>query len=165
MCKIKSRLRGLFPRRKTKPPSGDLLRRMSRAAENILGNERLTSDLDDTAAKILTNWGVAWAERIAQSTADLEDTQAEEVISPRLRATRRLMRLVNRWAPHQGDMDAEGSATTLAKIIDQASVIYGKNFDPPDDSQRNAFLQSLDLTAHPSQLVEKLHSFIEEHVH
>jgi len=43
----------------------DLEQRASRAAESILEDESLTSDLDDVAAKVLLDWGLACAKAIA----------------------------------------------------------------------------------------------------
>lgn len=140
----------------------ELTRRVNRVAESILENERLTADLDDAAAKVLLDWGVACAERIAQSTTGLNDPEAEEVMSPRLRATRRLMRSVNRWIANRREMDAEGSATLLTKIIEQAAIIYDEDFTPPNHDRRDAFLrQSLDLIDDPPQLIVNLRRLIE----
>jgi len=46
----------------------ELTRRAQDLAESILENESLTADLDDAAAKVLIDWGVACAEIIAHST-------------------------------------------------------------------------------------------------
>jgi hypothetical protein len=46
----------------------EVSQRIERAAESILENERLTADLDDAAAQVLIDWGLACAELIAGST-------------------------------------------------------------------------------------------------
>ena len=140
----------------------EITRRIKRAAESILENERLTADLDDEAAKVLLNWGVARAEKVAGRTDGLGDSEAEAIISPRLRATRRLMRRVNRWVANQADMAADEGADLLDQIIEQAAIIYGDGFVPPDDDQRAAFLtRGRELTGNPSQLIVELLDFLE----
>ena len=74
-----------------------LLKRISRVAESLMENERLTADLDDEAAQQLLSWGISCAKTIMQSTAGLDDEAAEKATYPRMRATRRLMRETNRW--------------------------------------------------------------------
>jgi hypothetical protein len=140
----------------------DLEQRKRRVAEGILENERLTADLDDTAAEALLDWGIACAKLVAQSTADLDDSQAEEAMYPRLRATRRLMRLVNKWITNWLEPDAEGNTGLLGEIIEQAAIIYGETFNPPQDDRRVAFEeQSLELADRPPQLIMKLRTLVE----
>lgn len=144
----------------TGPTANEVPRRVKRAAESILENEALTADLDDVAAKVLLDWGGACAKMIAQSTAGLNNIEAEDAMSPRLRATRRLMRLVNRWVSKRQQRDTEGSATALTKIIEQAAIIYGEDFTPPSDDRRDAFLRQ-SLTAPPPQIIRDLRALIE----
>ena len=96
---------------------------INHAVENILENESLTTDLDDAAAEALLDWGVACAKMIAQSTVGLNKIEAEDVMLPRLRATRRLMRLMNRWGSKRLQMDVESNAALLTKVIEQAVII------------------------------------------
>jgi hypothetical protein len=77
----------------------DLKKRLQLASERILGDERLTADLDDDPAQSLLDWGLACTERIVGSTANLaDDALAETAIETRHKATRRMMRHINRWA-------------------------------------------------------------------
>jgi len=138
----------------------ELVGRIHRAAESILENERLTADLDDAAAKELLDWGIACVKGVAQSTVGLNEVEAQEAMSPRLRATRRLMRLVNRWIARRPDIDAEGSATYLTKIIDQAAIIYGEDL-VPSHQRRDAFL-SQSLVESPAQIIVDLRRLIEK---
>jgi len=141
----------------------ELTQRTSRAVASILGNESLTADLDDAAAGALIDWGVACAERIAQSTASLDDLEAEEAMSPRLRATRQLMRSANRWIAGRREMDAEEKAASLARIIEQAAIIYDRALALSDYVQREVYLrQSLDPANDPSQAIVRLRAFIED---
>ncbi len=142
--------------------------RASRAAESILGNESLTSNLDDAAAQVLIDWGIDCAEMIAQRTAGLGETEADEVITPRLRATRKLMRHVNQTIPKltrtQDESNRDNLEETLDAIIAQASVIYGPDFKPPTPEQRTAFLKQNIMPAseiQPPAMIKKLRTFIE----
>jgi len=140
----------------------EVSQRIERAAESILENERLTADLDDAAAQVLIDWGLACAELIAGSTDGLSDSEAEEAIAPRLRATRRLMRRVNEWVAGRTDMSSEGGAELLAQIIEQTDIIYGDSFIPPDDDRRDAFLtRHSGLAENPAQSIEELRELLE----
>ena len=138
----------------------ELVGRIHRAAESILENERLTADLDDAAAKELLDWGIACVKGVAQSTVGLNDMEARAAMSPRLRATRQLMRLVNRWIARRPDIGAEDSATYLNKIIDQAAIIHGEDWMVPGRQRRDAFL-SQGLVESPVQIIVNLRRLIE----
>ena len=139
----------------------DLEQRASRAAESILENESLTSDLDDVAAKVLLDWGLACAKAIAQSTAGLDDAQAGEVMSSRLRATRRLMRSVNKWIANRQEMDAEAKTKRLNRVIEQASIIHGAEFSAPTGEWCDAFLRRIERVDDPAQMITDLREFVE----
>ena len=94
----------------------EIARRVKRAAASILENERLTAELEDAAAQVLLDWGVACAETIIHSTAALDSGVVEDIMSQRLRATRRLMRRVSKWVANRRTMDAEHSAALLTQI-------------------------------------------------
>jgi hypothetical protein len=136
--------------------------RVNRAAESILENERLTADLDDADAKVLIDWGVACAERIARSTAGLNDLEAEEAMYPRLRATRRMMRQVNSWMASRRTMDATTSATALDEISALAEIIYGDDYVPLSRARRDAFLRlHFEYADDPQQLITQLRDLFE----
>ncbi len=131
-------------------------RRASRAAESILENESLTADLNDDAAQVLITWGIDCAEMVAQRTVGLDDTEAEEIMAPRLRAIRRLMRLINDIT------NTTHFKETLDAILEQANIIYGHDFTPPSPPQREAFLkQNMKPDATSSNIIKKLRTFIE----
>jgi hypothetical protein len=75
-----------------------LQRRCERAAEGILENDRLTAGLADEAAAAFIDWALSWAGVIVIATAGMPDSEAGQLLSPRLKANRRLMRYVNLWA-------------------------------------------------------------------
>ncbi len=134
--------------------------RIRRAGESILENESLTADLDDAAAKELVAWAVACAEMIAAGTAGMGQPAAEQAMYPRMRATRKLMRAVDRWLPQRGQMDWEGNRRSLEEVIELAAVIYGGIFSPPDDVRRSEFLCQSLLTPAP-QVVTGLRRLLE----
>lgn len=166
MSKLKFRLPDSLARALgSNPVVDELAQRVNRVVEGILENEALTADLDDAAAKVLLNWGIACAEMIAHGTVGLNDTEAEEVMSPRLRPTRRLMRLVNKWVAGRKEMDVEGSAALLAKIVEQAAIIYGQDFAPPDAARLDAFLsQQQVLIDDPQAKIESLRDLLENSI-
>jgi hypothetical protein len=171
-----ARLRNLFARpRKAKPepkpepepaPSPvpeKLGKRISRVAESLLENERLTSDLDDSAAKVLLDWGLSVGRQIVQGTADVDDDeQADQAMYPRLRATRRLMRAVNLWIANQREGDIENRDKAFNSILEQASVIYGRSFDALDDEQRAALAnKQSEFADDPPQMIAHLRELFE----
>jgi hypothetical protein len=135
--------------------------RAKHAAETILENESLTDGLDDAAAQVLLDWGLACAKMIAQSTANLNEAEAEETMSDRLRAVRRLMRPMDEWINRQA-LEPERSAALLAKIIEQAKVVYGEGYTPPTESQQENFLAQYQASeASPQQIITDLRQFLE----
>lgn len=142
--------------------SDDLASRVNRAAASILENERLTADLDDAAAGALLDWGVACAEMIAQSTAGLDDAEAEDTMRTRLSATRRLMRLVSRWVTDRRNLGAATSAELLAQIAEQAAMIHGEDHSPPTRERQNAFMtRHFEFADDPKQLIVALRQLLE----
>jgi hypothetical protein len=139
----------------------DLAGRVRRAAESILESEGLTGDLDDAAARALLEWGVACARRVAQATSGLTQGEAEVALAERLRAVRRLMRLVNGWAA--GGQGGAGGAAWLDEIVAQAAIVDGQTITPPDAEQRAALLQQMPgLAGDPPRLIADLRALVED---
>lgn len=139
----------------------ELAGRVKRVVGSILENESLTAGLDDPAAEVLLDWGIACAERIAVSTAGLDEDQAEEVMAPRLYATRRLMRQAARWVVNRVEMDSEAGAGFLSGIIEQAAVIY-QDFALPEEDRRGEFLRRWSgLDDDPRRMISELRALIE----
>jgi hypothetical protein len=114
----------------------DIESRVSKVAESILGNEALTSYLDDEAADLFLNWAVAKGEVIARSTIGMDEIIAEEVMYPRLKALRRIARYVGRWVIGSGE-----PRDLVEKIIEQARLVYGEEFVEPDPVEKQRFAQ------------------------
>jgi hypothetical protein len=161
-----ARLRRLFSR-STKPEpdliAAKISARVKRVAESLLDNERLTSDLDDSAAKELLDWGLSIARQIAQGTADVDDDeQAEQAMYPRLRATRRMMRAVNLWIVNQREGDIEGRDRAFDNIVEQASIIYGRPFEAIADAPRAVSFGTQPQSAgDPPQMIAQLRQLFE----
>jgi len=110
--------------------------RVSKVAESILENEALTSNLDDDAADQFLNWAISKGEMIARSTIGLDDILAEEVMYPRLKALRRIARYIGQWVTGSGE-----PRDLVEKIIEQARLIYGEEFDEPDPVSKERIIQ------------------------
>ena len=136
--------------------------RSDKAVESILENEKLTADLADDAAEVLLDWGIACVRTIVQVTLGLDEMEAEEAMYGPMRATRRLMRAVNRWLTRYEILGEVGHVEVLQKIIAQAGVIYGRDYIPPTPAQQGAFLAEIrGLTADAPQMILQLRGFVE----
>jgi hypothetical protein len=141
----------------------ELAERGRRAAESILDNESLIADLDQDAARVLLDWGVACARAIAADTAGLGAAQVEEVMDVRLRAVRQFMRSINGWVAEQEGMDAEGRAARLADVLEQVAVAYGPGFARPAQKQCDAFLAAqVEPSGAPQRWIAELRALVEQ---
>lgn len=143
-----------------RPEQTELDRRRQRAVESILDNESLTSNLDDDAARLLIDWGLSCAEQIVVSTVGMAAAEAEDATYPRLRATRRLMRFVNRWIRQRLEMMPDESTALLGQIVQQAEVVYGHSFAPPKPERQRAFAMMV-FGDEPAEIIQNLREFIE----
>lgn len=138
-----------------------MVQRTARVAESIMENERLTADLDDDAAKVLIDWGVACARLVAQRTTGMDDAEAEEAMYPGLRATRRMMRTMNDWIAEGQGIGGVERLAFLDKVIEHAALVYGGDFAPPSPAQRKTFLRQ-HLADPPPHLIASLRELIED---
>jgi len=124
--------------------------------QGFLENEGLTADLDDEAADELINWAIACARIVAQDALDLDDEAAEEAMYPRLRATRRMIRHANRLTVQGAQMNEVTRPTLLAKMIEQAAIVYGS-----DAVQVSALAQQdIDLSTDQRQAIHQLRALV-----
>ncbi len=136
--------------------------RIEKAAQSILENEKLTADLDDNAAQVLLDWGIASAKQIVQGTLGLDDMEAEVTMYQPMRANRRLMRGVNKLVSRYDMLGEEGQVEALEKIISQAGVIYGSEYVPPSSDHQSDFLsETKEIITDIPQWIAKLRSFVE----
>lgn len=138
----------------------DVTQQVNLIVESLLENESLTSNLDDAAAQVLLDWGIASTERIVRGVVGLTNVEAEQVMYQQLRATRGLMRYINRWVPTRHDMTPQKSLTKLEQITQQVAIIY-PDHTLPDEAQLTLFIeQSSAYTA--EQTITELRRLVEE---
>jgi hypothetical protein len=109
--------------------------RMQREIENLHGNEAFTAGIDDKNARILLDWAEKNIKNIVDSTAGLEDTAAEEIMYPRLKALRRIARYVNQAVEGPIDPFELGQ-----KIVGQLQDLYGESYTGVDTQKVQALL-------------------------
>lgn len=134
--------------------------RQQRVAENILGNERLTADLDDEAAEVLLNWGLDWAMSTVLQTVAMEEEQAQFFLSPRLKALSRLLRQVNIWIRDQDKDSAEEQKESLAKIYHQAMEAQG--YPTGDEIPVDLLELAINLQGKASERINGLRLLLDE---
>lgn len=129
----------------------EIQQRIQRAAESILENEALTTDLDDEAAKLLLDWGVNLAQQIASETIEMDEAPAEEAMYHPMRALRKMLRVSNKWV-----LDPQERG--LGRILKQAAMLYGAEYISPTNAQQTAFL--IEIPAAAIDRVNALRSFV-----
>ncbi|MBX3012158.1 MAG: hypothetical protein KF832_11660 [Caldilineaceae bacterium] len=156
-----------------------LPQRTQQVVESLTDNEALTDNLEDEAAQALLDWGIALGKTVVQSTANLDDTAAEEAIAPGLKATRRLLKVVNQHfaADHEPTTSRSMEPTTdqagndeenalrplLRDIVQQVTLILGPTYQPPTEEQLTTFAaQFAKETPTPQALIQALRRFIEQ---
>ncbi len=136
--------------------------RLARVAEGLLENEQLTADLDDAAAQALLDWGLNIARRAVRQTLGMDDLAAEDALYAPLRATRRLMRAVNKWVARQDILGEAQHSEMLAKVVSQAQIAYGGAYIPPTQEQSAQFLERRGvLASNPVGFILELQKLIE----
>ena len=109
-------------------------RQVRRAAEQSLGNEALTADLDDDGAAALNEWAMAALQAMAVTTT------AEPPPPERVRALQRLMLRVSGWLGERPGRQPVRDRLQLAAILDRAVTVYGPTYHPPARARREAWL-------------------------
>ena len=147
--------------RELKELDENVARRARRAAESLLENESLTADLDDAAASKLLKWGTQLVKDIASETVGMDDEQADQVTYARMRATRKMMRSVNKLIAGRNELDAEGKLNLLVTISENMALIQGTESVAPDPRFLQAFLNESDQETDSAQFVLCLRSMFE----
>lgn len=144
--------------------------RVEQAADSILGDERLTAGLDDDTADFLLDWGLALATAAAADTGDLDDEDAAEIMQPRIKATKRLLRYANDWLQNSGIWDPAEKEDKLSKIYKYARLACGNdlgdemmtNEEESADPELEAFLsQAVGLEGNSRETANELRQLIE----
>jgi hypothetical protein len=117
-------------------PDSQLEDRIRWAVESILGNERLTDGLDDEPADALLDWGIATAEMVTRSAAELVNSETDSSLSDQIAEVRRLMRYVSILIQDHRQMSEEDAKKHLDRVLKQADVAYGGIGDPKLHAER-----------------------------
>jgi len=115
-----------------------LSHRIKKVAESILENEGLISGLDQSSAELLQNWGIAHATKVAEKTAFLDDEQAEKVMYPQLRASRRFLRAIRVWLQYEANVTTAERKELWQKVEKRARDLYGEQLSLPAPEQFEA---------------------------
>jgi hypothetical protein len=109
----------------------DMELRKRMAAESILENEALRAGWSDESASALLKWGTDCAKHIIASTAHLEgDEEANELVYPRMRALRDMLRTIHKlYAPDTGLFERGAVLKEIAQLI---PAVYGEGFQTPE---------------------------------
>jgi hypothetical protein len=129
-------------------------KRLRRQMEGIYENEALTSEMDDDSAAVFLKWVADRVEKIVQSTAEMDDAQAEEALYPRMRAIRKMSRYINQMVQGGGDL-----TQLTEKIISQAKEVYGDAYREPDLTKIHALFHL--PQSEPSVLIQTLRHLFE----
>jgi len=133
----------------------DLITRIQNAKKEITGNEALLDMLDADAAVELLNWGVAVAERVAMRTDGMDDSAAEAVLAPGVKAVRQSMRSIGNWAAGKYS-DPEARGQLREKLSEQIIVIFGSDGTLPSEADWNALLHpAAEAGNNPQMLISK----------
>jgi hypothetical protein len=116
--------------------------RINQAVASLMQNEALMEDLETEAASALLDWGSQQIHYIIAETGELDDASAEEMMYPRMRALRQMMRQVNNLASGRADPDPVIRAGILDQLVDSATLVYGPQYVPPDQNRRTEFLET-----------------------
>ena len=135
--------------------------RIRRISEEFLGNESLTEEADDSTANVLLDWGLDCVKRVVQGTKNLDDAQANEAMSERLRAIRQVLRLAGKWTTAAQTADPASQSSLLERILEQASIVYGGSSARIDEMKKQALLQQL-RSAQPAEVVSRLRALLDE---
>lgn len=133
-----------------------LAAREKRIADALRGNDRLTEGLPPAAADDLMNWGLDLARSVVDDTAGLNDSEAENVLQPRVRAVRRLMMAAAQATDPAIEVDP-------AEWLKQVSVALGDRYTPGDKAREATLRQQWQaLSGHPQEQIATLRQFIEQ---
>ena len=136
--------------------------RVQRVIEELTGNEALLEMLETEAATELLDWGIEMASSLVKRTEGMDEAEAEQVLLPRLKAVRQVMRSVGNWAAGQY-VDPESRAQLRDKLLGHFKVIFGGDVRLPSPQEMDELLNQVDdknNTAH--QLILKLKQSLEE---
>lgn len=137
----------------------DLEKRIRMAAESILENEALREGLNDDAAAVLIDWGVARAKQIAEETTNLEDDEeANEAAYPRMRGLRKILSAAAGLCAE--NLEPARQAELLQQIADQVPLVYDTT--TTFDEANNWTNVPITKLGNPVQIITHLRTSIEK---
>ena len=140
----------------------DIEKRLRRTFSSMAGNEALAGGVDEAAAADMLKWGEAVAEHFVRKTSEMEDEQAEEFLSPYLRALRAMLRAVGQWVSGEY-VDGPSRIQLRDKLLEYIRVIYGEAENLPSGAQLDDLLNQVDDKSQtPAQLISRLRAMLEE---
>ncbi len=107
--------------------------RAQQAAEQLLGDESLTDEMQDAEAQKLLDWGVEFSRRLSEHTLDMDDARAEEYLSEALPNLRRVIRRINKLIGATSQADSEALISGLSAIFEAAARVPELTSTPPVD--------------------------------
>lgn len=93
---------------------------LNSALESLLENSSLTDELDDEAADVLLDWGLARVRQLFRQAADQTDPAG--YLDAQLKANRKLLRTVNRWTAGRAALDPAAHAAALQQVLAYAGA-------------------------------------------
>lgn len=140
----------------------DIEKRLRRTFSSMAGNEALAGGVDEAAAADMLKWGEAVAEHFVRKTGEMEDEQAEEFLSPYLRALRAMLRAVGQWVAGEY-VDSPSRIQLRDKLLEHFRVIYGETENLPAGEHLDELLNQVDDKSQtPAQLISRLRAMLEE---
>lgn len=135
--------------------------RVQRVIEELTGNEALLEMLETEAATELLDWGIEMASSLVKRTEGMDEAEAEQVLLPRLKAVRQVMRSVGNWAAGQY-VDPESRAQLRDTLLGHFKVIFGGDVRLPSPQEMDELLNQVDDKNNAThQLILKLKQSLE----
>lgn len=136
--------------------------RVQRAIEELTGNEALLEMLETEAAEEMLNWGISMVTWLAEQSEGMDDSAAESMLMPRLKAVRQWMRSVGNWAAGKYE-DPASRAQLGEKLLQYFATIRGMDAILPTAEELDAVLSEVDERENtPLQLILKLRILFQE---
>ena len=136
--------------------------RVQRVIEELTGNEALLEMLETEAASEMLDWGIEMATLMVRETKGMDEAEAEQVLLPRLKAVRQMMRSVGNWAAGKY-VDPESRVQLRDNLLGYFKPIYGEDARLPSPEKMDELLNQVDDQNNtPHQLVLKLKQSLEE---
>lgn len=136
--------------------------RIESAKKEIMGNESLLDMLEADAATEMLNWGIALAASVAERTNGMDDSAAELVITPGLKAVRQSLRSIGNWAVGKY-VEANDRIQLRDKLLEQFKLIFGDKVKLLNAAELGKLLDEVtDSKNTPHQLILKLKTLLEK---